>query len=182
MRPVLARPGRFLRDDRAAVSVEAILMLPLLFWILIATFVYWDAFRAVNTHVKATYTVADMLARQLGPVNTAFINGLDSVHRFISNVDDNDSWLRITSVQYDAATDSYVVLWSRSTGAAPALTTATLAPMAGNLPVMWDGDTAIVVEAWRIFREIIPVGMNDRTLYEFTVMRPRFLSPIPLQG
>ncbi len=182
MRRILARLDRFRRDDRAAVSVEAILMLPLLFWLMIATFVYWDAFRAVNTHVKATYTVADMIARQLGPVNAAFINGLDKVHRFLSNTADGDSWLRVTHVQYDGARRRHVVLWSRSTGPAPALTTATFAPLAGQMPVMSDADTAIVVEAWRNFREIVRVGVGDRTLYEFTVMRPRFLSPIPFAG
>lgn len=182
MRRLRARLLRFCRDDRAAVSVEAILMLPLLFWILIATFVYWDAFRAVNTHVKATYTVADMIARQLGPVNTNFITGLDRVHKFVSNAGNADSWLRITSIQYNAATNSYTVLWSRSTGSVPALTTATLAPLRDRLPVMADADTAIIVEAWRVFREMVRVGVGDRTLYEFTVMRPRFLSPIPFSG
>lgn len=177
---LVRRLARFRRDTRGAMSVEALLILPLLLWCYMAMFIYWDAFRSVNTHVKATYTVADLISREINPVNPAYINGLAQIHRYINKVRAGDTYLRVTHFQYNAAQDRFVVLWSRSSAGAPAaLTTASLTAMRNRIPVMADADTAILVEAWRAFQPRFDVGIAPRTFYEFTVVRPRFLSPIP---
>lgn len=183
MRRAVLRLCRFRRDDRGAISTEAILILPMLLWAYMAMFVYWDAFRAVNTHTKATYTVADMLSREINPVSAAYIDGLASIHRFITQVPAGESYIRVTHFQYDESNDSYVVLWSHSTAGAPAALNAS--GLAGNrdrIPVMADADTAILVEAWRVFRPRLDVGVGDREFNEFTVVRPRFLSPLPFSS
>lgn len=180
MRRAIPRLCRFRRDDRGAISTEAILILPMLLWAYMAMFVYWDAFRAVNTHTKATYTVADMISREINPVNGAYIDGLASIHRFITQVPAGDSYLRVTHFQYDEDNGAYIVLWSRSTGGAPlALNAAGLGALADRIPVMADSDTALLVEAWRVFRPRLDVGVGDRMFHELTVVRPRFLSPLP---
>ncbi|MCL4189037.1 MAG: hypothetical protein KJZ85_15660 [Rhodobacteraceae bacterium] len=176
----ILRIRRFRRDERGAMSVEALLILPMLLWAYMAMFIYWDAFRAINTHTKATYTVADMLSREMNPVSSAYIDGLASIHRFITQVPSGDSYIRVTHFQYDEENDAFVVLWSRSTaGAPPGLNAAGLGGMRDRVPVMADADTAVLVEAWRVFRPRLDVGIGDRVFNEFTVVRPRFLSPIP---
>jgi len=180
MRALLRRLCRLRGDDRGAISTEALLILPVLLWAYMAMFVYWDAFRAVNSHGKATYTVADMLSREMNPVGPAYIDGLAAIHRFITMTPAGDSYIRVTHFQYDADDGDYIVLWSDSSAGAPAaLNAAGLAARADQIPVMADADTAILVEAWRIFRPRLDVGVGERSLYEFTVVRPRFLSPLP---
>ena len=36
----------------------------------LALFVYWDAFRSVNTTQKAAYTISDMISREMAPLPT----------------------------------------------------------------------------------------------------------------
>jgi Flp pilus assembly protein TadG len=58
----------FIRDTRAAVAFETVLLTPILVWAYIGSFVFFDAYRVYNTSVKATYMVADMLSRQTNMV------------------------------------------------------------------------------------------------------------------
>ena len=58
-----ARLATFAQDARGSLSVEAALILPLLCWFYVASFVWFDAFRTQNANLKASYTLADMLSR-----------------------------------------------------------------------------------------------------------------------
>lgn len=175
------KPMWFLRDQRGAMSVEAVLVLPALLWIFMAMFIYWDVFRSNNAHVKATYTISDMITREMNSIREADIPGLHSVYRFISATDD-PTRMRITSVQYQQSDDTYRVLWSRTTNPSisPAHTNGSIAAFRGALPIIADADTLILVETWRDYVPSFNVGIDARTFNQFIVARPRFLSPIPI--
>ena len=182
MRKAIATRLRQFRDDESAfISIEAILIMPLLMWVFMALFVYWDAFRAENTSVKASFVLADMISRENQAVNAAYVNGMHSVFRFMVDTQE-DTWIRVTSVQFRQSDNSYQVLWSRTTNAtrAPIHTTATMAVNRPRLPNLADTDTVIVVETWRRFTPPFTVGLSRRTFDEFSVMRPRFLNPLPI--
>lgn len=172
---------RFRRDESGLISTETLLVTPLLLWVFLAMFVYWDAFRAQNTSIKASYTIADMISRENAPINNAFINGMHSVFRYIVDTD-QITWIRVSSVQYNAAQNRYNVLWSRTTNAsrAPAHSTTTMATLRPQLPIPADSDTLIVVESWTRFLPAFEVGLGARTFSEVSVVRPRFLSPLPI--
>ena len=176
-----ARLRRFRRDDAGFVSIEAIIVMPLLLWLFMAMFVYWDAYRAQNTTVKASYVIADMISRENAAVNMAYINGMHQVFRYM-NATDEDTWIRVSSVQFRESDNTYRILWSRSTNLsrAPVHTNATIAQQRTRLPVMADQDTVLVVETWRRFTPAFGVGLSRRTFDEFTVIRPRILSPLPI--
>jgi Flp pilus assembly protein TadG len=177
----VTRLRRFAQDESAFISIEAIIVMPLLIWVFMALFVYWDAFRAENTSVKASYVLADMISRENAAVNTAYINGMHQVFRYMVNTPEQ-TWIRVSSVQFRASDNSYQVLWSRTTNAtrAPAHTTATMALHRPRLPLLANSDTMIVLETWRRFSPPFQVGLDKRTFAQFTVMRPRFLSPLPI--
>jgi Flp pilus assembly protein TadG len=175
------RLRRFHKDESGFISIEAIIVMPLLLWVFLALFVYWDAFRTENTSIKSTYVIADMISRESLPVNNAYINGMHQVFRYM-NATDEDTWIRVSSVQYHQSDNSYRVLWSRTTNAsrAPVHTTATMAVQRHRLPVLVDQDAVIVVETWRRFTPAFKVGLDRRTFDEFTVIRPRQLIPLPI--
>lgn len=175
------RLRRFRQDEAGFISVEAIIVMPLLLWVFLALFVYWDAFRAENTSIKSTYVIADMISRENFPVNTAYINGMHQVFRYMNDTDE-DTWIRVTSVQFRQSDNTYRVIWSRSTNTtrAPVHTQATLATQRHRLPVLADQDAVIVVESWRRFTPAFGVGLSRRTFDEFTVVRPRLLLPLPI--
>lgn len=171
---------RFRDDTRGFMTVEAVIVLPLLIWVFLAMFVYWDAFRSQNTHIKASYTVADMLSREQTGVNANLINGLHGIFRFVSNTQEQ-TWIRVTHIQYTQATDTYTVVWPFTTNAsaAPNLNNGTIDELRPQIPVMSDADTALIVETWRNFTPAFQVGLDRRTFYQITVTRPRFVSPMP---
>lgn len=171
---------RFARDESGVITTETLLITPLLLWVFLALFVYWDAFRAQNTSIKASYVVADMISRENSAVNMAFINGMHSVFRYMVDTGE-DTWIRVSSVRFNQAQNRYDVLWSRSTNLtrAPNHSTTTMATLRPNLPILADSDTLIVVETWRRFTPAFQVGLDRRTFHEIAVVRPRFLSPLP---
>jgi Flp pilus assembly protein TadG len=172
---------RFRQDEGGFISIEAIIVFPLLLWVFMALFVYWDAYRAENTSIKSTYVIADMISRENVPVNMAYINGMHQVFRYM-NATDEDTWIRVTSVQYRQSDNTYRVIWSRSTNTtrAPVHTHATLATQRHRLPLLADQDAIIIVESWRRFTPAFQVGLDRRTFDEFTIIRPRLLFPLPI--
>jgi hypothetical protein len=173
--------ARFLRDNRGAVSAETVLVMPILVWALMASFVYWDIFRSQNAHMKATYAVTDMITREMTSVNLAYINGMNAVYRHLMQTDEL-TWIRVTSIQFRASDNTYRVLWSRSTNPtrAPQMTNAMLADLRARIPNMAPDDTAIIVETWREYTPVANMGIGRRVFRELVVSRPRWLSPIPL--
>jgi Flp pilus assembly pilin Flp len=181
MRRFRAALRRFRFDQRGALSVEAVLILPVLIWALMVSFGFWDAFRAQNAHIKATFAVSDLLSREMTGINTAYINGMHSVYRYMAQAR-GDSWMRVTSLRYRGSDDSFRVLWSRTTNAtrAPRMTDAMLAALRARIPVMANDDTVVIVETWKDYRPLFDIGIGQRVFHEFLVIRPRWLSPIPL--
>jgi Flp pilus assembly protein TadG len=181
MRGLASLCRRFRSDQRGALSVETVIIMPLLLWTLMACFVFWDAFRTRNTHMKAAHAVTDMLSREMTAIDTAYINGMHAVFRYMTR-SDRETWMRVTSVRYRADDDSYRVLWSRTTNAAhaPQHTDASLVPFRPRIPLMANDDTIIIVETWQDYEPLFNVGIGQQVMSEFIVTRPRWLSPIPL--
>jgi len=183
----MTQPGhhlrRFGRDDtKGSVTLEAVLIMPLMLWAYMGLFVYWDAFRSINVVQKATYTVSDMISREMITLTPAYVTGMDTVVERLIDPDQNVS-MRVTSVSFDEADDRNEVHWSISPGGAmPALTTATLQTFVGQIPEMADGDYVVIVESAVDYTPAFNVGITDLTMREFIVTRPRYMPRICMQG
>jgi Flp pilus assembly protein TadG len=163
---------RFRRDERGGVIVEAIIILPLLVWAYVALFVYWDAYRAQNTAVKASYTVADMVSRELNPITCTYMNGLKGVFDFLMDGDQTTA-LTLTSVIWNEEASRHEVVWSLARGGADRQTTATLQRDLNRLPNMSDGDTVILLQTRVSYAPALSVGVPDHDFNQFIVTRPR---------
>jgi Flp pilus assembly protein TadG len=183
MKSPLAFFRKFGRDETGTLMAEAILVLPFMLWSYLALFVYWDSFRSMNTVQKAAYTVADMLSREMIPINqTTSLNGMDAMMEYMID-GDQEAKMRVTSVKWSAANNRNEVAWSRSpNNAMTALTTATLQPMSVHIPQMADGDYVVFVEVIVDFKPSFNVGMGEQELKQFIVTRPRFVPKICLIG
>lgn len=174
---------RFVRNEEAAMVAETIIVLPLLLWAYIGLFVYWDAFRSLNTVQKAAYTISDMISRQQTGITTSYING---AHRVLDYLIDDDvvSTMRVTSVAFSAANNRFEVHWSRSTNNVlmPPQTTTSLQNYISQIPNMTAGDYVVIVEVTVPYHPAFNVGMADQTFREFIVTRPRFLPCIPMDS
>ncbi|GLS86972.1 hypothetical protein GCM10010873_19460 [Cypionkella aquatica] len=175
---------RFGRDENGAVMVEAIIVLPMMLWAYLALFVYWDAYRSVNTAQKASYTISDMISREMNtvPLPTTYVPGMRTLMRYLV---DNDQTvkIRVTSVAWSETNHRFEVDWSRSPdNAMVQLTTASIATLATRIPAMADGDRAILVETEVTYRPAFNVGVGNDVIKQFIVTRPRFVPKLCMTG
>ena len=87
----------FSRREDGSLSVEAVLVLPILIWAMVATLVMWDAFKTLNISQKATYTVADMVSREEVEISESYLASLLEIYGFLAN-SDGDNALRVSVV------------------------------------------------------------------------------------
>lgn len=172
----------FRRNEDGALMAEAVIVMPLLLWAYLALFVYWDAFRSINTAQKAAYTISDMISREMVTLPTNYVTGMRDLMRYLID-QDQAVRIRVTSIRYSDVNQRFEVEWSRSPdNAMPQLTTATLLGFKDQIPDMADGDSVVIVETEVDYEPAFNVGMNDQELKEFIVTRPRFIPKICLTG
>ena len=171
---------RFLRDESGLLLAEALILLPLLIWGFMALFVYWDVFRSINVSQKAAYSISDLMSRQ-AVVTPQFVDGMQDVLNFLT-AGSPQAKLRITSLQYNGATDQYELLFSRSPGGKMAAhTQATIQNLRSRIPVMSTLDSVVIVETEVDYNPSfntgvlnVAAGVTAQTFTQFIVTRPRF--------
>lgn len=182
MRSPLHMLRRFGRDEKGTLLAETVIILPLLLWAYLALFVYWDAYRAVNTSQKAAYMISDMVSREKKKLPANYPTGLRNVMRYLID-SDRDVKIRVTSIYWDIVDEKFAVAWSRSPdNALPQLTNATLQDVKSRIPKMADSDTVVLVETEVTYEPLFNVGLQDSVLRQFIVTRPRTLPKICLEG
>lgn len=173
---------QFAQDETGTVMAETVLVLPMLLWSYLAMFVYWDSYRSMNTVQKASYTISDIISREMVSVPSSYFDGMRNVIELLIDRD-QDVKMRITSITYKQSALQFQVLWSYSPSSAlPALTTATLQALKDRIPNMSDADYATIVETEMPYVPAFNIGMNSMTFKQFIITRPRFVAPTCLIG
>jgi Flp pilus assembly protein TadG len=168
-----ARLTGFADDTRGTVTVEALIMLPLLLWAYCALFTFFDAYRQTSINHKAAYTLSDMLSRETSPVTNDYLDAAQSMLGFLTR-SGTERRLRVTVVRYDMDDDEHYVEWSEVRGTVSALDDATVGTWETRLPVMVDEERLVLVETWTDYDAPFNIGLNDRTISTFVFTRPRF--------
>lgn len=191
MRNLKQRFASFLREEDGLILAEALIMLPLLIWSLVAIFIYYDVFRTINVTQKAAYSIADLLSRQRDTIPTTFFEGLQNVTDFLTP-GGHPVKLRVTSLECSSptgtkvcnlTTGTYKKLFSRSPGnKVTELSEADInAKWRGKkIATLNNGEAVFVVEMTVDFKAQLQtvlagllVNVNDQTFGEFIVTRPR---------
>lgn len=167
------RAAAFRADETGSVTVETIIMIPLLLWAFIAIYVFFDVFRVQAVNVKASYTIGDALSRETGYVTNRYLSGLSGLQGTLLNTNETRD-LQVTVYSYNTTRKRYEVRWSRSLGRLPELTTETLNEIDNILPVMPGGEVAILTRSRVDYHPIYDVGIAPFVFDEYTVTRPRF--------
>ncbi|SFR43660.1 Flp pilus assembly protein TadG [Yoonia tamlensis] len=175
----------FHQDESGVIAIELLLVVPILVWALLSTLVYFDAFKAQSISTRMSMTLADMFSRETD-VDWTFINGaydlLDALSHSASAPD-----LRVTVYSYDEANDQYSREWSRNKGSYYSNhTNATLRAESDRLPILADGDRALLVETHTEYSAPFSIGigpflqtdLDDFTFDTFTTIRPRYTESV----
>ncbi len=167
-----ARLKAFAADTRGTVTIEAVIMLPLLIWAYCALFVFFDAYRQSSINTKAAYTIGDMISRETLPINDDFLDGTYQMLNFLTR-SSSARRMRVTVIRYDDDTKTYDVQWSHTRGSVSPLDTDSM-DWAEVLPGMTDEERLIFVETWTDYSAPFRVGLDNKTIGADVFVRPRF--------
>ena len=173
---LMRRMRRILRDERGSIPIEGMLgALLILGWYVIA-FQFYDAFRAKAQAMKASYTIADMISREETPIGPAYMTGAKRLFDFMMNADASRSWMRVTiiycpsdgnastTIDCDGSTHKFALDKSWATGAIALHTTTTVNAERNRIPLMSEGDYAVILETSLSYNPIFDIGRKSMTL------------------
>ena len=165
---------RFLGDEGGSVTVEAVLIFPILCWAYLGTFVFFDDFRAQSINVKAAYTIGDILSRQTDYVTPEFLDSTFALQDMLTATDETTR-MRVTAFKYVSSSNQLDMRWSKVRGGGvPELTDATIQTLRTSIPQLDNGEVAILTETWMDYTPPMDVGVDPLTFRELVVTRPRY--------
>ena len=163
----------FAKDVSGSIAVEAVVMLPVMLWVFLASFVYFDAFRQSTVNLKAANTIGDMLSRETAAVTDEYVSSMHSLMTFLTKREADPS-LRISVAMWEEEDDMYHLDWSEGRGNRPAMTESQLNAIRDTLPILPDNERIILVETWSTYKPAFNVGMKQEELYNRIFTSPRF--------
>lgn len=171
----------FRDDEQGSMAIELLLVTPILVWVFLSTFVYFDVFRVETNSVRATITLAEMFSRE-DLVDGGFLNGARAALRELTFEEANPDF-RVTVYRYRASDDSFRRVWSRNRGMGSNLTNTDLAALkaAGRLPPMDEFDHNVYIETRTQYDAPFNIGLGpfvvtnleDLTFTSDMIIRPR---------
>ena len=176
---------KFRRDEEGTMTMEFVIVAPLLFIVIIAGFEFFDAFKSYGRAAKVTYTIADNLSRR-EDIDESKVTELHALMNALLPWMNGAKTLTITSITYDED-DGYVCDWSKHSNRK--MTMDINAAVNGSmlitteftdiLPSIAVGDSVILVETTIPHRTLFSMfGLRDLVWYNQIAIRPRFTSKL----
>lgn len=171
---------QFWADTRGTATVEAAIIMPLLAAWFVGGYVFFDAFFSRSAATKAAYTVGDVLSRRTAAATPAYIDKLGELFGRLSPAAGGTA-LRVSNIEWDGT--AHKVLWSHGTSS-KVTGLDDLDLVVGNyalrIPIMYPGETIMLVEAYSAYRQPFNVGWSslDYVFEEFVVTRPRYATKL----
>ena len=172
---------QFRRDRDGGLSVEAVMIIPLLLFAYLGFFVMVDAFQSKGVNIKAAATIGDLLSRETNEINSDYIDGLNEVLDFLTH-STHPTLMRVSVVRYDGDDDEHILVWSHATNGIEDITEGTMGELEPHIPVMQDAGSIIVVETWMAYEPIFNIGIKPQYLENVIVTSPRFAPQLKWEG
>lgn len=172
------RLKRFATREEGSIALEALIIIPILFWAILAGYTFFEGYRQSASNVKAAYTIGDLVSRETREINSVYIDSMEDMFALMVR-NQADMKMRISLVLYDADSNSHTVSWSAIRGGyTEKLTNADMPEYKDLLPPMSDQSTLILVETSNTFVPPFRVGLDNIELKNFVFTRPRFANNI----
>ncbi len=185
------RLSRFSRDSEGSVTLEAMIVMPILVLIFAACWVYFDVFRESSVNQKANYVIGDALSRETDEIDDTYIDNSYKLLKLFTRTNDDlydedagdaglsegdlyPTDLRITVVSYKENNDKYSVEWSVVRGDPDPLTDSDLTEMRDRLPLLADAAQVILVETWDDYFPLFRIGLNAFPIKTYSFTQPRY--------
>ncbi len=168
---------RFVKEERAAVSIEAAIMLPALIFLFVAGYQYFESYRKETLITKASYAIADVLSRQLSAFGPGYVEGLEQVFETMT-LTEGRSWIRVTEI---VRTDDGLEIADEGNGNQtwatdnqPVMTPARLQAIEAKIPRMQLNERVTLVETFTLDIPAFRVGISPRIISTFSPTRQRY--------
>ncbi|WP_170441865.1 TadE/TadG family type IV pilus assembly protein [Ruegeria arenilitoris] len=175
---------RFSRKESGVISIEAVMIYPLLFWGMCASFSFFDGYKQSSRNLKASYAIADVISRERNDITATYIDSLyDLLQQMIS--DRSDVSMRISFLRFDLPDDRHYVQWSCVRGQSfEEWNDGTIGEIRNKLPIMPDNGKMILVEVKDWYRRPFLIGYGDEefAMDNFVFTHPRVYDKIDAPG
>lgn len=179
----LPKYARRLRDEEdGSMAVELVLVTPIIVWVVLSTYVYFDIFRVEANANRASLVIAEMFSREETAITDTYLDSALEVLGVLTYEEVAPDF-RVTVYRYSSSDTTYRVVWSdvRPVGGLDPLENADLLKIKNRLPKMNTIDHAILVETFIDYDAPFSVGLGpmpgtnlDSIKFDtFTVIRPR---------
>ena len=169
--------ARFARDEDGSNTVEAMLMLPIMVWCFLATYVFFDAYRTQALNFRTSYVIGDMVSKELSPITDEYIDSMHDLQQVMIETG-SPARLRVTAFRYFEDTDDYERCWSETRGGGVDLSTARINAMAGAIPEMADQGVGIIVQSQVDYEPVFAAGISDMSFDDFLIFSPRYAGQV----
>lgn len=165
---------RFTGNERGASIVEFALLVPVLLVLLLGTVTLFDLFRTLQSVEKATFTVGDMMSRELA-MNQGKLDVMLSLTQHMVPAA-SDGGLRVSSIAKEGGV--LVVKWTRQAGSNIPNT-----PLpASIIPDVAEGDSVLLTESFVPHRAFVGLfGIDTIQFGAQAAHRPRMVAKIAFQ-
>ncbi|MEP5732303.1 MAG: hypothetical protein ABJL67_23385 [Sulfitobacter sp.] len=163
----------FARREDGTIAMEAMIILPMMFWAFLSVFSIFHTYRTYTISQKAAFTIGDSISRETAPLDDDYLEGMHGLFEYLSR-SQGASTLRVTSLRYDGTNDEFTRDWSEVQGSKPELSNDDVRNWTTRLPVMPDGERVMLVETWTTYDPPFATGLEEREIVNFVFTRPRF--------
>ena len=165
--------GSFVRREDGAAHIEAMIMIPLMFAVMMASLSMLDLLRQHSAHQKAAFTIGDMVSRETLPLDQEYLVGMLYLLNTLTHTP-QDSSVRLSIVRYDSSNDIMKLDWSKAQGAYQPHTNHAVREWTGRLPNMLHNERMIVVETAAHWESPLNIGLGRQVIDNFVFTRPRY--------
>ncbi|WP_308915359.1 hypothetical protein [Jannaschia sp. LMIT008] len=177
---------RFLRCERGAQNIEAVVMFPALILFFLITFTFYDAYRTQTVVTKSGYVMGDLLSRETGTLDTTDLDGMRDVFSYLTFTQGDGTQIRVSEVtrRVDVVNgiDEYMICWSHGTGTLVDLLDTDLPQIIGRIPVLTPNERITVLETFTPYRPPFKVGISPFVMESFVVTRQRYAGQLRFGG
>ena len=170
---------KFRANEKGAVAIELIFIMPFMILWIVGSIAFFDAFKTYLTSNKATYTVIDLVSRLGGAPNTVTDQQIELMGQVFDNIVDADGaqpQVIISSIIKDGE-GGYDVAWSVGTNGAIKLKAEDIPEE--YIPIFPDDDSILLIQSHVPFlARKVWGGLTNRTFSNTLAVTPRYTNKI----
>ena len=163
----------FARREDGTIAIEAMIVMPMMFWAFLSVFSIYDTFRNYSLNQKAAFTIGDMISRETVPLDDDYLDGMLGLFDYLAGAR-GDVSLRITSLRWDEDADRFYLDWSHKRGNVVQLSETDVEGWKTKLPILPNNERITLVETWAEYDPPFKTGLEQQNIHNFVFTRPRF--------